>query len=198
MNPGWLIGILMSWFIKKCPYNWVVFHPLTQPTRGPAPFFVTKRCFRFNLMNDGIKSPKNQVSSLKISKSHSNSNQKKTKKTHHFNDWLYMGVSKNNATPNHPLTNMVFHEIHHPFLGKNPPIFGLTSIWHPFASFKVKKPTISNPWDLVQQRGSPGPEYLRVTSKGLKMAIRSRICWGITKRSHETPRDIEVTVISRP
>ena len=29
---GWLIGILISWFIKNSPYNWVVFHPLYQTT----------------------------------------------------------------------------------------------------------------------------------------------------------------------
>ena len=30
--------------------------------------------------------------------------------------------------PNHPMLNRVFHEIHHPFWGKTPPIFGSTPI----------------------------------------------------------------------
>ncbi len=32
LNPGWLIGILISWFMKFSLYNWVVHHPLYNPT----------------------------------------------------------------------------------------------------------------------------------------------------------------------
>ncbi len=36
LNPGWLIGILISWFMKQSLYNWVVCHPLyTLNNQGP-------------------------------------------------------------------------------------------------------------------------------------------------------------------
>ena len=42
LNPGRLTGVLMSWFMKKSPRNWVVLHPLytRQTTRGPFSLLI--------------------------------------------------------------------------------------------------------------------------------------------------------------
>ena len=38
---GWLIGILISWFVIMPQYNWIVFHPLYNPTNHSV-FFIAQ------------------------------------------------------------------------------------------------------------------------------------------------------------
>ncbi len=57
LNPGWLIGILISWFMKYFLYNWVVFHPLYNP--GPTKVFfmaqLVMKEIRQNQINGWLK-----------------------------------------------------------------------------------------------------------------------------------------------